>query len=241
MTKIGKPEPIQRPVAAAERTLSILDAFATYQRSLTLGELAETTGLFKSVILRYMIPFERMSYVQKLPDGRYQLGTKAMQLGRAFERSLDQREVIETAMARLRDATGESVFFYVREGDSRMCLMGLDSPRSLRVSRKLGVRIPMDSTSISQILRDYAAGAPAGVFFDASMVRATVGAYDELTSSISAPTFGRSGQLVGALAVSGPVGRFDANDPAITGLVATQARLLSRTLGFDPEPPTNPA
>lgn len=44
-----------RSVAAAERTLAILDAFAGASRSMSLGDLEQATGLFKSVILRYMI------------------------------------------------------------------------------------------------------------------------------------------------------------------------------------------
>ncbi len=111
MAKGSDTEQVERPVAAAERSLRILDTFAASHHPLTLGDLAEATGLFKSVILRYMISFEKLSYVRKLADGRYQLSVKALQLGRAFENSLDQRELIETTMAQLRDSTGESVFF----------------------------------------------------------------------------------------------------------------------------------
>lgn len=232
MVKSRASEQTERPVAAAERSLRILDAFASEHRPLTLGDLAEATGLFKSVILRYMISFEKLSYVRKLADGRYQLSIKALQLGRAFENALDQRELIEAAMTRLRDATGESVFFYVREGDNRMCLMGVDSPQSLRVNRKIGVLIPMDSTSISQVLRDYKDGAPLGTQFDTAMTRHSVGAYDPLTSSVSAPVFNQNGALVGVIAVSGPLGRFDAQSSGILGLVAAEVQRLSAMLGF---------
>lgn len=232
MAKGKASEQIERPVAAAERALRILDAFAAHQRPLTLGDLAEATGLFKSVILRYMISFEKLSYVRKLADGRYQLSIKALQLGRAFENALDQRELIEAAMGRLRDATGESVFFYVREGDNRMCLMGVDSPQSLRVSRKIGVPIPMDTTSISQVLRDFEGGAPPGAVFDAAMTRYSVGAYDPLTSSVSAPVFNQNGALVGVIAVSGPVGRFEAQNPAMLHRIAAEVQRLSAMLGF---------
>lgn len=223
---------VERPVAAAERSLRILDAFAAEHRPLTLGDLAEATGLFKSVILRYMISFEKLSYVRKLPDGRYQLSVKAFQLGRAFENSLDRRELIETTMTHLRDSTGESVFFYVREGDHRMCLMGVDSPQSLRVNRKVGVLIPMDTTSISQVLRDYGNGAPENIAHAVDFARYSVGAYDPLTSSVSVPVFDRNGSLVGAIAVSGPIGRFDAQSPENLKLIAATVYRLSTMLGF---------
>ena len=230
----AKPGAIERPVAAAERTLRILDAFASRPRALTLGELSEATGLFKSVLLRNLISFEALSYVRKLPEGRYRLDIKAVRLASAFEETFDEREIIAAALTRLRDEIGESVFFYVREGDRRMCLMGADSDQSLRVSLKIGVLTPMDVTSISQVLRDYAAGAPAGQLVDETLVRRSIGEYDTLTASVSAPAFDRDGALVGALTVSGPIGRFDAEAPEILAAVAAQARRLSGDLGYVP-------
>jgi DNA-binding IclR family transcriptional regulator len=227
-----KSAPVERPVAAAERSLRILDAFAAHPQPLSLGDLAEATGLFKSVILRYMISFEQMSYVRKRPDGRYQLSIKALQLGKSFEQTLDSTELIEAGLTRLRDATGESVFFYVREGENRLCLMGRDSAQSLRVNRKIGLLIPLDGTSISQVLRDFEEGAPAGCGIDAAMTRFTVGKYDTLTASVSAPVFDREGALMGALAVSGPVGRFDATSAENLAQVAQEAARISQSMGY---------
>ncbi|QIE46852.1 IclR family transcriptional regulator [Pseudohalocynthiibacter aestuariivivens] len=232
MAKKLDAEQVERPVAAAERSLRILDAFAAAHHPLTLGDLAEATGLFKSVILRYMISFEKLSYVRKLPDGRYQLSVKAFQLGRAFESSLDQRELIETTMTQLRDSTNESVFFYVREGDNRMCMMGVDSPQSLRVNRKIGMPIPMDTTSICQVLRDYEDGAPQAVENTADLARFSVGVFDPLTASVSAPVFDRNGALIGVIAVSGPIGRFDAQNPEVLDHIASKVHRLSTMLGY---------
>jgi DNA-binding IclR family transcriptional regulator len=230
-SKAPKSKPAGRPVAAAERALLILDAFAARQQSLTLGEIAEATGLFKSVILRYLISFEAMSYLRRRPGGRYQLDIKALQLGRAFENTFDAREAINATLVRLRDESGESGFFYVREGESRVCVMGADSPQSLRVSRKIGAPIPLDSTSISEVLREFAHGAPDGRQVDASMVRRSIGEHDVLTASVSAPVFDRDGALMGALTVSGPIGRFDAGSESIVAMVGTHARRLSEEVG----------
>jgi DNA-binding IclR family transcriptional regulator len=113
-----------------------------------------------------------------------------------------------------------------------MCLMGVDSPQSLRVSRKIGVLIPMDTTSISQVLRDFVAGAPPGAVLDAAMTRHSVGAYDPLTSSVSAPVFNKNGALLGVIAVSGPVGRFEAQSPDMLYLIAAEVQRLSAMLGY---------
>jgi len=231
-TKKKTGAPLERPVAAADRTLQILDAFIGRQRVLSLGELADATGLFKSVILRYMISFEKLNYVRKLADGRYQLGTKALQLAHAFERSLDQRKVIQAALRRLVGATGESAFFYVKENGHRLCLLGQDSPQSLRVTLRVGASSPLDNTSISQVLTEYQRPEGEIVEYGPDMLRSTIGVFDPLTASISAPVFDRSGSLFGALSVSGPIPRFDVTRLEHRSVILAEARDLSRDLGF---------
>ncbi len=223
---------IERPVAAAERTLQILDAFVSGQRAMSLGEIAETTGLFKSVILRYMVSLEKLHYIRKLSDGGYQLGTKSLQLAHAFEQSLDQRQVIQAALRRLVEATGESAFFYVRENDHRLCLLGQDSPQSLRVTLRVGASSPLDRTSISQVLTEYERPKGEITGYRVDMVRHSIGVFDPLTASISAPVFDRSGHLHGALSVSGPMPRFDVTRPEHRSAILAEARDLSRDLGF---------
>ena len=225
---------VERPVAAAERTLQILDAFVAADRPLGLGDLAERTGLFKSVLFRYLISLEKLRYVRKLPDGTYRIGTKVLQLAHSFEKSLDHRQTIQAALQRLVGATGESAFFYVREGRHRLCLLGEDSPQSLRVSLRIGASSPLDDTSISQVLTAFDGAPPPGLDYGAEMVRHTIGVFDPLTASISAPVFDRSGRLCGALSVSGPVQRFDVTRPAHREAIRAEAQYLSQELGFTP-------
>jgi DNA-binding IclR family transcriptional regulator len=232
LKKSDKTGAIERPVTAAERTLRILDAFASRPRSLTPGELSEATGLFKSVLQRYLISFEAMSYVSKRPDGRYRLDVKALLLSSAFEVTFDERKIIDAALRRLRDKTGQSVFFYVREDDRKICLMGVDSDQSLRVSLKIGVLTPMDVTSISQVLREYASGAPARQVVDETLGRWSIGEFDTLTASISAPAFDRHGALMGAQTVSGSIGWFDVEYPETITTVAAQAKRLLDDLRY---------
>lgn len=233
MTATKEPT-IDRSIAAAERTLAIIDALADAKDSLTLGELAEVTGLFKSVILRYMISLERSSYVRKLPGGSYQLGPRVLQLGQAYERALDRANIIGSALDRLVSATGESAFFYTRERESRLCLMGRDSPQSLRVNSKVGSLLPLDETSIGQVLREFQNPLEKDEAQQPNPLRASVGVYDPLTASLSAPVFSAADTLVGALAISGPLGRFDPADETVRRALLREACSLSGTLGGEP-------
>ena len=220
-----------RSVAAAERTLAILDAFVGAGRSMSLGDLEQATGLFKSVILRYMISLERQNYVVKLHDGRYRLGPKLMELGHICEASFDILSIVNPALDRIAEDTGETVSFYVREGQNRVCIARRDSSHSLKVSVRPGSTHAFDETSISLVLTDFG-GVNGHELDDRELFRATSGVVDILTCSLSIPVFGASGQFHGALTVSGPIGRFDTQDARMRQKLKAAADSLSFKLGF---------
>ncbi|MBS0549079.1 MAG: IclR family transcriptional regulator [Proteobacteria bacterium] len=222
-----------RSVAAAERTLAILNAFVGGGASMSLGDLEQATGLFKSVILRYMISLERQNYIIKLHDGRYRLGPKLMELGHICEDSFDILSIVNPALDRIAEETGETVSFYVREGENRVCIARRDSSHSLKVSVRPGSTHAFDETSISLVLTEFA-DVNAQDLDDREIFRSTSGVVDVLTCSVSIPVFGASGQLKGALTVSGPIGRFDTQDARMRQKLKAAADSLSLKLGYRP-------
>ena len=218
---------MDRSVSAAERTMAILNAFLAEKGPLSLSEIESRTGLFKSVILRYMITLIRENMVRKNADGSYQLGTKVLGLAHRYEQSVDYLEMIKPALKRLVAATSETASFYVREGESRICLFRQNSPHSLRVSLRQGDTMPLDDTSTGQVLRD----AELQPLVEGSYIRQTAGLIDPLTTSISTPVFGARDSLLGALTLSGPIGRFVPSDPAVRALLHREAAALSAAFG----------
>jgi DNA-binding IclR family transcriptional regulator len=225
-----------RSVAAAERTLAILDAFVGAGASMSLGDLERATGLFKSVILRYMISLERQNYLTKLHDGRYRLGPKLMELGHICEESFDILSIVNPALDRIAEETGETVSFYVREGENRVCIARRDSSHALKVSVRPGSTHAFDGTSISLVLTEFS-GSKAHELGDCELFRATSGVVDVLSCSVSIPVFGASGQFKGALTVSGPIGRFDTQDARMRQKLQAAADSLSFKLGYRPAAP----
>lgn len=233
-----------RSVAAVERTVSILNAFVSKPGSLTLSDLQNETGLFKSVILRYMITLLEQQLVVRNPDGTFRLGNQIIRLAAAFERSVDYPELVKPVLQSLVDRSGETASFYVREGSRRICMFRQNSPQSLRVDQILGAIAPLDDTSTGQVLR-LAEEFPR---VNGSYLRQTSGIIDPLTTSISAPIFGVNERLIGALTLSGPIGRFKPGEWETRALVWEHASRLSRSLGseahyldIEEEPPTLPA
>ena len=64
----------QDRVESVERALSILDVFRQGRKTMTLAELAQATGLYKSTILRIAGSLERFGYLRRSEDGTYRRG-----------------------------------------------------------------------------------------------------------------------------------------------------------------------
>jgi DNA-binding IclR family transcriptional regulator len=229
----GASQAPDRSVAAAERTLAILDAFIGTEDPVTLGEIEKATGLFKSVIFRYMISLERKNYVTKLHDGRYRLGPKLMLLGHLYEKSFDILSIINPTLDQLAEDTGETISFYIREGKNRICIARRDSNHTLKVSVRPGSIQLVDGSSTGLVLSHFSELNAEDLGKD-DLFRATSGIGDVLTCSVSIPVFGASGQFKGALTVSGPVGRFDPHSRKIRELLKAAATEISFKLGHRP-------
>ena len=148
--------PIDGSVAAADRALIILEAFGKGGAQVqTLKDLEKETGLFKSVVCRYLLSFECHGYVTKVGEGRYQLGTAVLRLGRMFEKAFDISQHIMPVLERLSRVTGESSSYNVRNNDRRLCLYRVYSPYTLRVSVAAGSFLPMDQSATAPILREF--------------------------------------------------------------------------------------
>lgn len=86
-------------VAAVDRALSILAAFSPNDRSLTLTQIAERTGLYKSTVLRLIESLARAHYLVRITDGSYQIGPKPLQLGAIFQRQFHTSEYVPPCCA----------------------------------------------------------------------------------------------------------------------------------------------
>jgi DNA-binding IclR family transcriptional regulator len=221
-----------RSVAAAERSLQILEAFLSSRGPLSLGDLEQRTGLFKSVILRYMISFEGRGFVRKDEDGQYRLGPKAFQLGKAFEATFDLSLTMQPVLDRITKATGESSSVYIRDGDWRICLLRAEPDRVVRIATRAGTRLPIDETATSVVLTRFVNKRTSDVLpLTPSDVVCTSGKGDPLLASMSTPLFGPGEAFMGALTLSGISGHFDLGSERFKNLLFDEAMTASRQLG----------
>ena len=225
-------------VAAVDRALTILAAFEPSDQRLTLAELALRTKFYKSTILRIAQSLLRHGYLQRLDDGNYQIGPTLLMLGAIYQRSLRLGDILLPLMHELADQTGESVSFYSRHGDVRVCLHRVDSKHAVRDHVREGDVLPLDRGSGGHILRAFsgAKGEPYEAIRKEHCY-ASVGERDAETAGISVPIFGSGQLLLGALTLAGPRSRID--ETFIANARAQLLRVAGRAtsaLGGDASP-----
>ncbi len=141
----------QDRVEAVERALTILNCFNQEQRELSLKQLAEKTGFYKSTILRLAGSLERYGYLLRQSDGIYRLGTALIGLGETAQRSFDVSMIVRPIIESLRDCYNESVAFYTRSGDQRICLYRANANRAIRHQLEEGRRLPLDRGAAGRV------------------------------------------------------------------------------------------
>jgi DNA-binding IclR family transcriptional regulator len=232
--KRKKPPSGEVRTAALERGLSLLMAFNRDHDTLSLAELAAATGLYKSAILRYSASLIEFGFLQRLNDGRFRLGPANFQLGRIYQRSFHRRDVVLPVLRNLVAETGESAAFYVRDGNSDVCLYRVESPRPVRdAGVGEGDRFPIDRSACSTVLSAFSTDDSA---FEKARREVLIVARHSIrfpgVSAIACPVFAVDQRFAGAFLLSGPESRFSASVVAqMKRSVVRHAAALTHSLG----------
>lgn len=218
----------QTAVRSVERALDILLCFLD-KTELSLTEISHKVGLNKSTVFRLLASLERKGFLQRNAENeKYRLGFRLWELSAHMSRVDDPAVMLLPEMERLRDLLDETVSLYVRDGKERVRIQAVESQQAIRRVAPIGSRLPLSVGASSKILVAYADPETQKMILNdltwpsrsekeefmlqllhiqqtgyaTSVEEREVG-----TSAIAAPIKNRSGKLVAALAISGPVGR----------------------------------
>ena len=196
-------------VGAVDRALAILGAFRPGDMALPLCEISQRCNLYKSTVLRIAQSLLRRNYLQRLEDGSYQIGPAPLILAALYQHSVRLGDLLLPLMRELVDQTGESMSIYLRNGDVRVCLHRVDSKHAVRDNVREGDVLPLERGSGGRILLAFsgAKGEPYETI-RAEHCYTSVGELDAETAGISVPFFG-TGQVMGAMSLTGPRSRID--------------------------------
>jgi DNA-binding IclR family transcriptional regulator len=215
-------------VASVDKALTILRLFSSQKNALSLIQIAEATGLYKSTALRMLASLNNALLVMKRSDGMYVLGPAIASLNAAYRQEQSLETVVIPVLKQLMESTQESAAFHVRQGDKRLCLYRVDSKQALRDHIQVGDLLPIDKGAGGKVLRAFE-GAPgkANIQIREAMVLAVSGDRVKEISGISSPVFSAEG-LIGVITLTMPTYRFDAKQASI---VKASAKRLTELLG----------
>lgn len=216
-------------VVAVDRALMLLRCFQPGEASLSLAELAERTQQYKSTVLRLLASLQHFGFIQRDDQGRYRLGPEVARLASLYAGSFSLEPVVMPVLKSLVEQTRESAAFHVRQGSQRLCLYRMDSPQPIRDHIKAGDLLPLDRGAGGRVIKAFE-GARGELYEQVrrDKVIALKGDREEGVAGVSAPVFDATGRLAGALTLTLPVQRFQAE---FKKLVKAAAQQLTTDLG----------
>ncbi|GAA4239615.1 IclR family transcriptional regulator [Actinomadura meridiana] len=132
------------------RALAILRELGEGPRG--LDELAAKVGVHKTTVLRLLRTMEDERFVHRGADHRFHLGSRLFALAGAALEQRGVRDVAAPHLARLNDATGQTVHLGVYEGGNVIYLDKYDSRHAIRMYSRVGLSMPLHATAIAKVL-----------------------------------------------------------------------------------------
>lgn len=203
-------------VAAVDRAMAIAQALEEARRPLTLAELSQATGLYKSAILRLSVSLERCGLVVRRADQNYAFGPFAFRLGKAYDANAPVEATLKPLMKQLVKDGMESPSFHVQhDNNTRLCLLRVDSLHSTLDRVRVGDLLPLAAGAPGKVLRH---AAPDPLLADVSpLLQVSFGERDALCAAVAGPVYGPGNFLLGALSLSGPLDRFNETSVRVLG------------------------
>lgn len=242
-------------VQSIGRAFAILEEVARNREGIGLAELSKRVGLHNSTTFHLVKTMVSLGYIRQLKDKRYRIGRPLFALAAS---ALDEMEMVSMAtpvLEQLSLTTGESSHFAVRMSDDVVVMARTPGPSKFQLADRVGVVRPAYCTALGKII--LAALRPGQ--FDRYLDRVELkpltsktivdrqrfvqeiedvrssgigfddGEFDEEVRCAAMPVRDFSGQVVGAIGISGPVWRlsFQALQSRAKALAAAAAELSS--------------
>lgn len=245
-------------VDAVVKALEILDCFNSNETELSLNQLCDKTGMYKSRVHRLCWTLINTGYLVRTSRTNYRLGPKVMVLGKVYEKSNSLRSIAAPVMQELTRETGESTALFVIDGHRCICMAREMGSSSLVYSINEGDYMELTPTASGRVLLAYAeekflkqvlAKNRRVQFTDKTIIdletiqqeldRIRENGYgindqerEEGISALAAPVFDFDNNVPAALAIVGPAYRFkEENQKQMLDKLLAATRTMSRLLG----------
>lgn len=241
-----------------QRGFRVLELLVQHSAPITLGELSRTAGLPAASTYRIVQSLIELGYATKVAGGRYQHGSKVLELAGQVLTSMDYAVHSRPVLLQLQAHTEETIHFGILAGDHAQYVDKLESRAAYRVASVVGMRVDLHCTAIGKAILAFLPEADRerhlapeklvaktpktitsrnGLLFELARVRSSGYCLDdeedrEGIRCVGAPVFDHRGDAIGGISVSGPVFSFSlAAATALATDVIQAAREVSQSLG----------
>ncbi|PLX94530.1 MAG: hypothetical protein C0619_02680 [Desulfuromonas sp.] len=245
-------------VDAVAKALEILDCFNSQDTELSLNQLCDRTGLYKSRVHRLCGTLIASGYLVRTSRTNYRLGPKLMVLGKVYEKTNSLRSIAAPIMKKLSEVTGESTALFVIDNMKCICMAREVGSSRLVYTINEGDYMELHPTASGRVLLAYAdeqftekaldkaqlVRFTSATLVDKDAIRKELVAIRERgyalnreereqgIAAISAPIFDFENNVPAALAIVGPVHRFnDENCKVMLESLLDATREMSRLMG----------
>jgi IclR family KDG regulon transcriptional repressor len=246
-------------VQSLGRAFSILEEVARHREGIGLAELSKLVGLHNSTTFHLAKTMVSLGYMRQERDSkRYRVGRPLFALAAS---ALDEIEMVNLATPVLEDLsreTGESGHFAVRMGDSVVVIARTSGPGAFQLTDRVGVVRPAHCTALGKIIlaslrpdqlkrflervelkpsTSKSITEPSVLLREIAEIRRSAiaiddGEFNAEVRCIAVPVYNFTGDVIGALGISGPIWRM--SDPVLKSrakLVQAAAQRLSAEFG----------
>lgn len=241
------------------QAMEVLRLYSPARPELGVVEAAELLGKSKSTVSRWLRQMSDAGFlVRDAETGRYRPSMELAALGELARRSTNLQRAARPVLNNLVEEEKETANLVILSGDQGVNVEGVQSPRSVQHMGVLGRRLPLHATAAGKVLlsgmgpqdREACLGRPLEAYTprtvtDPDLLRAELEevwergyavAWRELEedmAAVSAPVHDHRGEVVAAVTVSVPTGRWKRARMEVLGqAVAAAATRLSVELGW---------
>ena len=139
-------------IESVDRALRLLQVLGERGSGATLEEVAGAAGLPKSSAHRTLAALRERRFASQQDDGRYMVGPELLRVAFEFYERMDLRVAMRPVLERLHREVNETVHLGVLDGGDVVYLDKLEPTHPIRLSSRVGGRIPAHCTGVGKAL-----------------------------------------------------------------------------------------
>lgn len=216
-------------VQSVEKAFEVLHAFDSSSMNMSLRDLENKTGINKATARRFALTLVDLGYLRLLPDNKFQLSPKILDLGAHYLETLNLPDLALPILESISEKVKESTNLAILDGPEIVYVLRVNAAkRIIGANLRVGSRLPYYATSLGKALVAWLPEHERLKTWESATIEAftekTITSYEELEEyffkcrtqgyaegndelevglrSIAVPIFNRRGETIAAINIS---------------------------------------